>query len=65
VRGSSNVGHQPGVREGTQALAADLLPVAGEWVLAHPPFEKGAGIDAGAEEVRCAPAACRLVACAL
>ena len=40
------VGHQPGMRIGRQALAADLLAEVQELLFGQPPFEEGAGVDA-------------------
>ena len=39
-------GHQPGVRIGRQALAVDLLAEVVQLLLADPPFQEGARIDA-------------------
>ena len=41
------VRHQPGMRIGGQALAADLLAEVDELLVAQPPLEVGAGVDAG------------------
>ncbi len=39
--------HQPGMRIGRQALAADLLAEIEQLLLGEPPLEEGAGVDAG------------------
>ena len=39
--------HQPGMGIGGKPLAADFLAEVDELILAQPPFEEGAGIDAG------------------
>src|SRR5215218_1555566 len=40
------VGHQPGVRVGGDALAVDLLAEVQQLLLGQPPFEEGAGVEA-------------------
>ena len=41
------VRHQPGMRVRREAVAVDLLPEAAQLVLAQPPLEERAGVDAG------------------
>jgi hypothetical protein len=41
------VGHEPRMRVGREALAVNLLPEVEELLLAQPPLEKSAGVNAG------------------